>query len=432
MATLSSLADRVRLELGDVGKTFVTQFTADGTTNRFRLHYAPLDGATLVVMKNGTVNISDECAVEESTGVLVTDNVPADGDEITVSGTYFRYFTATEMNQIVSDAISQHSAKHTDSLGRTITVENLPGIEEYPVAIYATTLALYTLATDASFDIDIIAPDGVNIPRSERYRQLMEMIQTRQAQYKDLCVHLGIGMYSIDVFTLRRISKMTNRYVPVYKPQEVDDRSFPQRSHITLPTYGDIHTKFPTENGDLTAYQNRKYEGTVTFTGNYAGKAFLSKLVTQRGSLQTVMTFTQTVTSNLLSWVVTGASRVSGQTTITITTSATHNFLVGEKVFLSDVDTAINGLYTVITKSTNTFTVTGTATTALGLTGLTGLAEHSAVQTYTANLSLTEDQTLGLAQRTWWQIELVDDLTQEKDVVIEGNFITVRISEAIL
>jgi hypothetical protein len=431
VATLSSLADRVRLELGDVGKSFVTQFTADGTTNRFRLHYSPLDGESLVVTKNN-VDISNACSVEESTGVLVVDVLPADGDDFAVSGTYFRYFTGTEINQIVLDALAQHTSKHTDSLGRTITAENLPGIEEYPVAIYATTLALYTLATDASFDIDIQAPDGVSIPRSERYRQLMEMIQTRQEQYKDLCVHLGIGMYSIDVFTLRRISKMTNRYVPIYKPQEVDDRSFPQRAHVTLPTYGDVHVKFPTENGDLTAYQNRDYAGTVTFVGNYAGKAFKAQLVTQRGSLQTVMPFTLAVVSNKKSWVVTGVSRTLGSTTLTLTTSATHDFIVGDNVFISDVASGVNGLYTVATKSTTSFTVTGTVTTTLSLTGLKGLAEHSTSQTYTANLSLTEDQTLGLSQRTWWQIESVDDLSLDKNVIIEGNFFTVRISEAIL
>ena len=34
MATLNSLADRLRTELGDMGKSFVWQTKADGTTNR--------------------------------------------------------------------------------------------------------------------------------------------------------------------------------------------------------------------------------------------------------------------------------------------------------------------------------------------------------------------------------------------------------------
>ena len=249
--------------------------------------------------------------------------------------------------------MSQHSANHTDVVGRAINVATLPQLEEYPVAVYATTLALYTLATDASFDIDIQAPDGVSIPRSERYRQLMEMMQARQAQYRDLCAQLGIGLYGIEVFTLRRVSKATGRYVPVYKPQEVDDRSFPQRVHTKLPTYGDQRPKFPTEAGDLTAYQTRAYSGSINFSGDFTGKSFVAELLQQRGGLQIVQAFTLDVTGN-------------------------------------------------------------------------------ATDGWVANISLTKDQTTGLANRTWWTLCSVDDVTSEKLVIQEGNFFTVHASEVIV
>jgi hypothetical protein len=296
VATISSLVDRVRVELGDVPKSFVTQFMADGTTNRFKLHYSPLDATTVVVYKNN-VDISDECSIEESSGILVTETLPNDGDEFTVSGTYYRYFTGAELAQVITSAVDMHSAKHTDSLGRAITIDTLPYIDEYPVVVYATALALYTLATDASFDINIFAPDGVTIPRSERYRQLLDMMNTRKSQYAELCAHLGIGLYSIDVFTLRRISKRTNRYVPIYKPQEVDDRSWPQRVNVPLPAYGDAQPAWPTEGGPLNAYQGIAYEETISFTGNFEGKTILARLLAQRGSVQVVLNFTLDVTT---------------------------------------------------------------------------------------------------------------------------------------
>jgi hypothetical protein len=432
VATINSLVERVRFELGDMGRSFVTQFTAGGTTNRYRLHYAPLDGASVIVTANN-VDITNDCSVEESTGVLVTDNLLNAGVEVAVSGTYYRYFTAAELATLVTTAIGEHSARSTDALGREITVANLPAMEEYPVSVYATTLALYTLATDAAFDIDIQAPDGVTIPRAERYRQLMEMITTRQAQYRDLCVQLGVGLYKIDVFTLRRISKMTNRYVPVYKPMEVDDRSFPQRASIPEPTYGDQHAKFPTESGDLTAYQGRKFATNISFTGNWAGSSFVARLYYQRGSVQIVQNFAMAVTSDQDSWIVTGAARTSGNAKITITTAATHDFTSGQSVFLTDVDDALNGEYIVTTPITsNTFSVMGTATTALALTSLDGLAEHSTEQTYIAAVSLTSDQTFRLANRTWWKITAINSQTDENLAVIEGNFFTVRASEVIL
>jgi hypothetical protein len=352
VATLANLMARVRVELGDIGKSFVSQFVADGTTNRFRLGYSPLDSSSVYVYVGG-VDVTTTSYVEESTGILVVPTIPADGTELRVTGEYYRYFTAAELETIVSDAVLQHTSGHQDAVGRAQTIDTLSPLEEYPVAIYATTLALYTLATDSSFDIDISAPDGVSIPRSERYRQLMDMVSTRQQQYKDLCVLLGIGMYKIDVFTLRRISKMTNRYVPVYKPQEVDDRSYPQRVYDQLPTYGDKAPAWPSDAGEFLAYQGRAWSTTIDFSGSYTGFSFLANLLNQRGSVLVV----QNITLSVLG----------------------HG----------------NG-------------------------------------TYTATLSLTADQTLRLAERTYLSLSTVNATTAEQIEIKGGNFFTERVSTVVL
>jgi len=70
VATIASLADRLRSEIGDTPKSFVYTFTTDGTTNRFLVPYSPLDGANLIVNKNG-IEISADVEVEEATGYLV-------------------------------------------------------------------------------------------------------------------------------------------------------------------------------------------------------------------------------------------------------------------------------------------------------------------------------------------------------------------------
>lgn len=432
MANLTNLIDRVRVELGDLGKSFVTQFVADGTTNRFRLHYAPLDGSTVTVLKNG-VDISDESSIEESTGVLVTDALPVDGDEFTVSGNYYRYFTAQELTTLINTAIETHTAHKTDSLGRELTVANLPVVEEYPLVVYATTLALYTLATDSAFDIDIIAPDGVNIPRSERYRQLMQMVDTRKEQYRELCLQLGIGLYGIEVFTLRRISKMTNRYVPVYKPQEVDDRSHGQRANVPRPTYGDSPITWPTKSEDWTAYQNRAFHQTYSETTNYAGKAFTAKLLIQRGSVQVVQNFDLSVdTTNTAT--ITSATRTAGSANLVLGVSGATGWAVtGRSVFISGVDSAVNGEYEITAVGSGTFTVVTTATTALSLTQLSGQAEDAESQkVYTFDLYLTKDQTRVLANRTWWSISTVDLLTDESIEIHGGHLFTQKASEVIL
>ena len=444
MATISSLISRVRVELGDLGKTFVTRVSGDGVTNRFNLHYSPLDATTIVVKltlaSNGTTtDITTNAHVEESTGVMVllqTDNttplIPAAGDTLTVSGTYFRYFTGAELTQLVNDALAQHSLNALDSTGRKVTLSNLPVNEEYPLTIYAVTLALYTLATDSAFDIDIAAPDGVSIPRSERYRQLMEMVQTRQTQYRELCALMGIGLYRIEVFDLNRVSKMTNRLIPKYIPQEVDDRSYPQRVNQPAPTLGNSPTPWPTEAGELTAYQGIVFNSALTFNDNYAGKTFIANLLNQRGSVLVVQPIALSVATTGIT-TVTAASRTSGSTTVTVTTGAPHGLSSGSAVVITGVDGTVNGGGTVATVvDTTHFTITSTVNTALSLTGLTGQVETNVAKNYTFTFNLTSDQTLRLAERTYWSLSTVDTFTNEHVEIKGGNFFTVRSSTVVL
>lgn len=238
MATLSGIMDRVRLELADLPQSFTTSIIADGVSVRYEMEIYPVEGTSLTVKVEG-VDVSD-VSVEERTGVLWFTTAPTAGDEITVTGTRYRYFTTADLSSIAEAAVAQHIHSRNDSFGRGMTLSNLPPVEEYPLALLATVEALYTLATDAAFDIDIMAPDGVNIPRSERYRQLMDMIATRREQYETLCSALNIGLNRIEVYTLRRVSRMTNRYIPVYQPQEVDDQSRPKRVYLPMPTYGAV------------------------------------------------------------------------------------------------------------------------------------------------------------------------------------------------
>jgi hypothetical protein len=183
-----------------------------------------------------------------------------------VTGQSYRYFTDSEITYYINTAFLEHAAHTTDTAGSRITqIGLLPPLEEYPVVLLASTMALYTLANDSAFDIDIISPDGVSIPRSERYRQLMEMLQARREQYKEICTMLNIGMFRIEVQTLRRISRLTNRYIPVYRPQEIDDHSLPQRVSLNMPDYGDITPPSPAMNRDLSMYSGDDFKIDLRF-----------------------------------------------------------------------------------------------------------------------------------------------------------------------
>lgn len=274
MATNQSIIDRVRLELGDQSSTFDITVSGNGTATRFETGTYPLDGASLVITVNGVVE--NDATVEERTGVVTFDVAPPNNAVVRFRGTKFRYFGAVDLQTFIDSAVAEHTLHRTDAFGRGLTLATLPAAEEYPLVLLASTKGLWALATDASFDIDIYAPDGVNIPRSQRYRQLMEMLDARMAQYKDLCTALNVGLYRIEVFNLRRVSKMTGRLVPTWIEREIEDNSAPQRVWLPTNTYG--ADPIPTSAGsyDILTRQGDAYNVTLDFNfdiTNYTVKA---------------------------------------------------------------------------------------------------------------------------------------------------------------
>jgi len=374
MATTSDLASRLRSEIGDVGKTFVQTLTGDGTTKRFNLDYYPVLGSSLKILV-GSVDVSSTSVVEEVPGVITLSSAPAAGATITVAGTYYRYFTDAEITNYINIAFLQHAGTATNAYGSRIVLSNLPTVEEYPVVLLAATLALFTLATDAAYDIDIQAPDGVSIPRAERYRQLMEIIQTRKEQYRELCNLLNIGLHRIEVATLRRNSTRTNRYVPVYKPQELDDGGRPQRLHVPIPNYMD-QTPQTVPTYDINLYRGDSFEVDLDFPFSLADYTFLAQIRAYSGAQLVLATFdieitsiangtaTLTLTSDQTTelparamWdvqVIKQATRTLNTTAatavkpgykgtvaksgyVTYTTASAHGFLTGQKVTIANV-----------------------------------------------------------------------------------------------
>lgn len=234
------LLDRVRMDLGDLPQPFDFAFAGDGVRDHFFVEHRPFDEASIVLFKDGLVvdAATEGVSYDGLNGMVVFDAAPEPGITWEVQGTKYRYFSDDDLQVFIDTAVAQHSHNRSDESGGIYSTTDIPPVEEYPVALYAVIQALWALATDASFDIDILAPDGVNIPRSERYRQLMEMIGARQTQYDELAAALNIGVKRMETFTVRRIAKNTNRLVPVFKPQEWGDRTTPQRLYLPISNQG--------------------------------------------------------------------------------------------------------------------------------------------------------------------------------------------------
>lgn len=298
MANIYDLTYRVRLELGDQPQQFSFTATGDGTTKDYPLPCKPIDCYTLAVSVNGSpVLVTTGYTLEADAGVLHFVTPPPANSDILVTGNKFRYFTDDDICRFINTALEQHTYNRTDAFGSVVTMQSLQAVEEYPLAILAAIEGLWVLATDAAFDINIQAPDGVMIPRSQRYQQLTGIIQQRWEQYRTLCAQLNIGLWRIEMGTLRRVSRTTNKLIPIYIPQEIDDSRRPERVYIQndltgrspLPSYVKVQ--------DLMIYQGDSYYEEVDFPFDITGLTFKSQIRTYPNAPSLYGTFTINVIS---------------------------------------------------------------------------------------------------------------------------------------
>ena len=293
MAVLSDILSRVRLELGDLQKSFTFTATGDGTTKIFPTGIKPIEITNLYITVGGVAKAYPaDYGLEADTGIITFTAAPTNAAVIKITGLQDRYFLDAQLCKFINDAVIQHTYNRTDPLGSQVTLSTIPPVEEYPVAILSTIEALWALATDASFDIDIQAPDGVNIPRSERYRQLSTLIQQRFEQYKTLCAQLNVGLWRIEMGTLIRVSRTTNKYVPIYINQEIDDSRRPERAYIHNDLTG--RTPFPSyvEVQDVIIYQGDSYSEEVDFPFDITGLNFKAQIRTYPNAPSLYATFT--------------------------------------------------------------------------------------------------------------------------------------------
>jgi len=306
VAVLSDLISRVRLEIGDQPAQFSFTATGDGTTTVFPLGKYPVDPATLyVTIDNNPLANPTDYTLQQNTGIITFNVAPYTGGPIAVSGTNYRYFTDDDITTFVNDAVTEHTYNRTDAYGSLVTISTIPPVEEYPVAILASIEALWALATDTAFDINITAPDGVVIPRAQRYQQLTDIIQRRWDQYRMLCSQLNVGLWRIEMGTLIRTSRTTNKFVPIYMGQEVDDARMPERVYINndltgrnaQPPYASIY--------DLVIYQGDSFSVEFDFPFNVTGYTISAQIRTYPNSPSLYATFTPTIisTSSTLSRV---------------------------------------------------------------------------------------------------------------------------------
>lgn len=247
MATTADILNRVRIELGDMGSPFSDSFLGTGTLTMYDLtdfnvwdvSVTWIKDLTPVPLVEGTDYLLN--AQEGRIFLLSTVGALPQGDRLIVMGKAGGIFSDEELTMFINDAVLQHtygeetSSRYKDSSGfirfdhTAVTLANLPAVEDSLVSWRATIEALWVLATDAATDIDISSADGTTVPRSQRYRQLRQQIDGLTERYNDLSAQLNVGLNRMEVGKLRRVSRRTERYIPIFVSREYDDYELPRR-----------------------------------------------------------------------------------------------------------------------------------------------------------------------------------------------------------
>jgi hypothetical protein len=212
-----------------------------------RLPHPNVDARTLQVyaavqpgpdtVSTETVSLSavptNKWAVDERNGLLKFVDNTYMGKRIFISGYHFQWFIDSDLAFYVGLVVDEHM--HNRFPAGDGNLDQISPVELDVIAIGAIVKAIWSLMTEFSTDIDVASPEGMSIPAHQRFQQLWQMLQHWEGIYSDRTKILNVGLGNIDIFSLRRVAYMTNRYVPIYRSQEYDDHNAPVRIRPEIP-----------------------------------------------------------------------------------------------------------------------------------------------------------------------------------------------------
>lgn len=243
---LATLLSRVRNEIGDPTFAFRDVTMGDGIIDSVDLSETHINTNGFMLeqtLNSVTQQLSSpaDYVMDAEQGTIQLSNPVPNNAVLIASGTSWDMFSDDELTDYARDAANWHTYNrviqeryHTAQGSTTyrstpMSLLNLPPAEE-PLLIMLTTINVFwVLANDAATDTDVQTAEGTNISRAQRYSQLMNQINELTSRYEEYCMQLNVGVYSIDVMELRRVSQSTGRLVPLYKPREYDDYQYPTR-----------------------------------------------------------------------------------------------------------------------------------------------------------------------------------------------------------
>lgn len=204
--------------LRDFKRPFQQTFVPVGLTydlGKPNIESSSLYVAYTPVLDNTAVEITYE--LDARNGIVRLTDRLSGTDTLMIEGYYYEWLMPEDLEFYADKAINMN----THNL--EIPLERMAPAVLDVVGIHAIVQALWGLLSEYSRDIDVITSESVHIPASQRYRMVSSLLDYWTAEYNRRAQALNIGLERIEVLNLRRVSRTTNRLVPLYKAREVGD-----------------------------------------------------------------------------------------------------------------------------------------------------------------------------------------------------------------
>ena len=219
LTPLQHTIELARNYLRDFPKFF--QVTFDGVGRTYELGQLNVDADSLwiatVVSSTVTELTTAQYSLDARNGILRLASTPAANTKIMVEGYYYEWLLPADLEFYAERSINFHKP--------TINVpleQASPAVLDV-VGLGALVEALQALMTEYARDIDVMTSESIHIPGSQRFRMLQSLIQQWEVEYRKHANNLNIGPERIEQFSLRRVSRTTNRLFPLYKSKELGD-----------------------------------------------------------------------------------------------------------------------------------------------------------------------------------------------------------------
>lgn len=223
MTDINTVATIARNYLRDFPRFFQVSFDASGRT--YELGQGNIDvqtfwAATFTTGASATVPLTaSQYSLDARNGIMRLATTYPANTKLLIEGYYYEWVTPDDLLFYAQRAIDKHLP------AMDLTLEDLSDAAINVIGISAIVEALWALMTEYSRDIDVITSESIHIPASQRFRMVQSLLGQWEAEYRRLAQALNIGVDRLEVFTLRRTSRTTNRLVPLYKAKEVGDFS---------------------------------------------------------------------------------------------------------------------------------------------------------------------------------------------------------------